>query len=99
MIGVDDYLIKLFNLFEFIVRVKLLIRRVYYFSGVNNEDKDVIKVGVVIIDKEKYSVIVVGNEIILILREFDILYLLVNNKGRVYSIEEIFEKVWKEKYY
>ncbi|MGO0807060.1 DNA translocase FtsK, partial [Clostridioides difficile] len=39
------------------------------------------------------------NEIILTSREFDILYLLANNKGRVYSTEEIFEKVWKEKYY
>ncbi|MBF4785822.1 winged helix-turn-helix domain-containing protein, partial [Clostridioides difficile] len=90
---------KPFNPLELTVRVKSLIRRAYYFSGANNEDKDVIKVGVVIIDKEKHSVTVAGNEIILTSREFDILYLLANNKGRVYSTEEIFEKVWKEKYY
>ncbi|MDX5621848.1 response regulator transcription factor, partial [Clostridioides difficile] len=99
MTGADDYLTKPFNPLELTVRVKSLIRRAYYFSGANNEDKDVIKVGVVIIDKEKHSVTVAGNEIILTSREFDILYLLANNKGRVYSTEEIFEKVWKEKYY
>ncbi|MGO0916480.1 DNA-binding response regulator, partial [Clostridioides difficile] len=44
---------KPFNPLELTVRVKSLIRRAYYFSGANNEDKDVIKVGVVIIDKEK----------------------------------------------
>ncbi|HBE8549675.1 TPA: response regulator transcription factor [Clostridioides difficile] len=99
MTGADDYLTKPFNPLELTVRVKSLIRRAYYFSGANNEDKDVIKVGVVIIYKEKHSVTVAGNEIILTSREFDILYLLANNKGRVYSTEEIFEKVWKEKYY
>ncbi len=99
MTGADDYLTKPFNPLELTVRVKSLIRRAYYFNGSNNEDKDVIEVGVVIIDKEKHSVTVAGNEIILTSREFDILYLLANNKGRVYSTEEIFEKVWKEKYY
>ncbi|TQX63941.1 hypothetical protein D1N53_23870, partial [Clostridioides difficile] len=41
----DDYLTKPFNPLELTVRVKSLIRRAYYFSGANNEDKDVIKVG------------------------------------------------------
>ena len=39
-----------------------------------------------------------GEEISLTAREFDILYLMASNKGRVFSSEEIFEKVWKEKY-
>lgn len=78
MTGADDYLTKPFNPLELTVRVKSLIRRAYYFSGANNEDKDVIKVGVVIIDKEKHSVTVAGNEIILTSREFDILYLFIS---------------------
>ncbi len=52
MTGADDYLTKPFNPLELTVRVKSLIRRAYYFSGANNEDKDVIEVGAVIIDKE-----------------------------------------------
>ncbi len=52
MTGADDYLTKPFNPLELTVRVKSLIRRAYYFNGSNNEDKDVIEVGVVIIDKE-----------------------------------------------
>lgn len=99
MTGADDYLTKPFNPLELTVRIKALLRRAYYFSGANKENKDVIEVGAVLIDKEKHSVTVDGKDIFLTSREFDILYLLANNKGRVYSTEEIFEKVWKEQYY
>ena len=52
-----------------------------------------------IIDKKKHRVIVNENEVVLTSKEFEILYLLATNRGRVFSAEEIFEKVWKENYY
>ena len=51
------------------------------------------------IDKTRHRVVADGEEISLTAREFDILYLMASNKGRVFSSEEIFEKVWKEKYF
>ncbi|CZR99032.1 Transcriptional regulatory protein YycF [Clostridioides difficile] len=71
MTGADDYLTKPFNPLELTVRVKSLIRRAYYFSGANNENKNTIEVGALLIDKEKHSVTVAGKDITLTSREFD----------------------------
>ena len=52
-----------------------------------------------VIDKSKHKVTIDDIEVSLTAREFDILYLLATNRGRVFNTEEIFEKVWKERYY
>ena len=52
-----------------------------------------------VINKENHKVVVYGEEVKLTPIEFDILYLLASNPGRVFSTEEIFERVWNEKVY
>ena len=100
MTGADDYLCKPFNSLELIVRIRALLRRTYFLnSQFKKIDDDVIHVGSIIIDKNKHIVKVNNEEINLTAREFDILYLLATNRGKVFSAEEIFKKVWREIYF
>ena len=100
MTGADDYIIKPFNPLEFTVRVKALLRRAYYFNRISENDVEgIITIESLKINRSDHRVTVDDNEIPLTAREFDILYLLANNRGQVFSTEDIFLKVWKEQYY
>lgn len=99
--GADDYITKPFDELEFVVRVKTLLRRTYLFDKKDEKksDDDLLQLGELTIKKSTHTVFVRDNQIILTAREFDILFLLANSPGRIFSAEEIFERVWKEKYF
>lgn len=97
--GADDYVIKPFNPLELTARVKSQLRRYTTFNPNSKEvsvDKE-IRLEHLIINKENHKVIAYEKEVKLTPIEFDILYLLATNPGRVFSTDEIFERVWNEK--
>lgn len=94
-IGADDYITKPFNHLEFIARVKAVIRR----STNYNIDKNIIEYNGLSISKKSHICTVYDKKIDLTPLEFDILFFLMMNKGKVVSSEELFESVWKEKYF
>jgi len=99
MTGADDYVCKPFNQLELTVRIRALLRRTYFLNIKMQTSENQIRIESMVIDKSKHMVTVEDNEVDLTAREFEILYLLATNRGRVFSAEEIFEKVWKEKYF
>lgn len=97
--GADDYVIKPFNPLELMARVKSQLRRFTQFnpnSNGENKEKEII-VNHLVINKEDHRVLAYEKEVKLTPIEFDILHLLASNVGRVFSTDEIFERVWNEK--
>ena len=100
--GADDYVVKPFNPLELTARVKSQLRRYTQLNPQSNaqeSQKNEITIRDLTINKDNHKVMVGDEEIKLTPIEFDILYLLASNPGRVFSTDEIFEKVWNEKVY
>jgi DNA-binding response OmpR family regulator len=100
--GADDYVAKPFNPLELSARVKSQLRRYTQLNpnSVTNENvKNEISIRGLTINKDNHKVTVFDEEVKLTPIEFDILYLLASNPGKVFSTDEIFERVWNEKVY
>ena len=93
--GADDYITKPFNPLELMARVKSQLRR-YTSLGSIAEKVSVIKIGDLELDRDAKEVKVGGEPIKLTATEYGILQLLMENAGKVFSIDEIYESVWKE---
>lgn len=96
-VGADDYITKPFNNLELVARVKSQLRR--YDNPLSMENKDFIKVRDLEIDTVAKVIKVRGEEIKVTATEYKILVLLASNLGKVFSIKEIYEKVWEETFY
>ena len=109
-IGADDYITKPFSVREVVARVKANLRKSEsHFDNqrLNNEietkkeprKQNLIKLGNLILDLEKYEVNVDGNIVNLTLREFEVLKYLAQQQGQVVTREALLEQVWGYEYY
>ena len=95
--GADDYVVKPFNPLELTARVKSQLRRYTQLGNMNQQaEGQVYKCGGLQINDDNKEVTVDGDPIKLTPIEYNILLLLVKNAGKVFSIDEIYEKIWNE---
>lgn len=96
-LGADDYIVKPFNPLELAARVKSALRRYTALGGGMQEERDeVYTVDSLTVNNTQKQVYVDGESVRLTPIEYRILLLLIQNTGRVFSIDEIYEKVWNE---
>lgn len=90
--GADDYIVKPFGMMELIARIHSLLRRADMSSSGPSEDS--IAIGKLSIDRERRIVRVDGKEIPLTYKEFELLWILCENRGIVYDRDTLLNKIW-----
>ncbi|MCE2462989.1 MAG: response regulator transcription factor [Dehalococcoidia bacterium] len=96
-IGADDYVVKPFSMRELLARVRAMLRRPRHSRG-EASDTEVIRAGSLELDQTSHAVRLKGQHLDLKPREFDLLALLMANKGRAYTRHQILDRVWGQDY-
>lgn len=97
-LGADDYLTKPFSLNELMARVNSLIRRFTTLNPTSTINPDILTLKDMVIDKENRIVSINAVPVDLTGKEFDLLYFLASNKGRVFTKKQIYTQVWEAEY-
>ncbi|MFB0844227.1 response regulator [Paenibacillus oleatilyticus] len=92
--GADDYVVKPFNPLELVARVKACLRRQHMIG--KKTERGRVEVDDLVVDPARHLVTVRGKKVNLTPIEFAILALLAKNRGQVFSVDAIYEQVWKE---
>ena len=95
-VGADDYLPKPFNPLELVARVKSQLRRYTKLGNMPTESQAIFSVGGLVMNDDTKEVTVDDEPVKLTPIEYNILLLLVKNQGRVFSIDQIYERIWNE---
>ena len=92
-LGADDYIAKPFGMAELIARVRARLRRI-----APKADPDILEFGGIVLDKRAHAVRIDGENAALTLKEYDLLCLLMENKGIAFSREQLLDRIWDYSY-
>lgn len=98
-VGADDYVVKPYRLRELVARMRSVLRRASLGDGTDDQESSAVAVGDVTIDPERHVVTVRGEPVRLPLREFELLWVLMSNAGRVLTRDQLIDKVWGSDYF